>query len=129
MVANISKLATDSSIAQNLVKQSLTVYFYLTHHWTVRVFDEVQDAFTRYPFLNAAILHFYSHNDSMCDISSIEDIIKYQKEHGYQVFSHDWPVSAHAQHMVRHPIEYKSSLAQFLMKIDPGNTLLVGSRL
>ena len=129
MATGIAEGFTQSSVVQSLITGSIRTYFCLTYPWTLKQYYYFIDVFYNHPFHDAPMLYFYSHNDPMCYVPAIEDVIKYQKEHGYQVLSHDWPVSAHAQHMMQHPIEYKSSLTQFLMKIDPGNMLLAKSKL
>ena len=136
VVAEPLKISTSASqavgqswILQSLIKGSMMLYFYMSYPWTIRIYHQSIDSFHNYPFREAPILYFYSHNDHICSVSLIENMIKYQREHGYQVFSHDWPVSAHVRHMIQHPIEYKSTLTQFLIKIDPTNALLLKSKL
>ena len=129
MVDKLTRLTTPYTLLQTLVIQTFRLYCYIMYDWTERIYDRILHAYTNYPFSNAPVLYLYSLDDPLCDVSAINDLINYQKEHGCQVFSRKWLVSAHAQHIIQHPIEYKSALTQFLMRIDAGNNLLANSRL
>ncbi|XP_067944175.1 transmembrane protein 53-like isoform X2 [Watersipora subatra] len=136
-IGSTSRMCT--GIAENFAKgrplfklvitQTLAAYFYLTHSSTVKVYEEFVDAFQTPPLPHTPLLYFYSLNDPMSDPVAIAQLIAEQKEKGYTVFHRSWEVSAHTQHMLHHPQEYKSTLKKFLMTIDPGNKLFLRAAL
>ena len=129
MANGVVESLTSSNTLQTIGKASIMSYFNMTSPWTLRIYEQLVDAFHNNPAPHAPNLYFYSHNDPMCDPDHMEKLIEYQRKSGIAVYSKDWQKSHHAMHYINYQEEYVKTLTEFLMQIDPSNAKLLSAKL
>lgn len=121
MVNGVAASLIKSSVAQCIFKVMLRSYFYVTHRWTVGLYEEFLEGWRDFPITAASILYFSGGNDPMCDVSYLRTVISLQRDSSCCVWEKHWEISGHAQHFILHRKEYESKLVEFLMMIDGRN--------
>lgn len=88
-------------------------YYEMTKKTTKEEYDKLVDMIKEEP-LSVPTLVFFSHDDPMCDVPTMNKMLDDWLTNGYDVTSVSWPKSVHAAHLKYHPKDYNNAFLQYL---------------
>ncbi|XP_049631291.1 transmembrane protein 53-A-like isoform X2 [Suncus etruscus] len=115
MALGVSQLIRPQALGP-VIKATATLYFYLFPGCTVRHYEAALDAFHRPP-VQPPTLIFYSHDDPLCDVARLRELLAGWQQEGMAVWTQAWETSRHAAHLRQHPLEYRRALSTFLGRL------------
>lgn len=115
MALGVSQLIRPQALGP-IIKTTASLYFHLCPGCTVRHYEEAVGAFQQPP-VRAPTLVFYSHDDPLCDVARLRQLMAGWQQEGMAVWTQAWETSRHAAHLRQHPLEYRSALAAFLARL------------
>ncbi|XP_078091866.1 transmembrane protein 53-A [Mustelus asterias] len=101
---------------QPFFKWATLFYFWFFKSYTVRHYQTSIQAFKETPY-HTPILTFYSENDPLSDYNEVEAMLRNWCGKDIQVTGKSWKISRHAGHLRHHPLEYQSTLENFLQSL------------
>lgn len=109
-----------NKILATSTRLTMSMYFCLTHPWTVRFYRECEELFEQKP-LNVPTLLFTCKNDRMCQYDFILEMIKnWRVRDNVEVDIQVWDDSEHCGHLRRHENDYRNALSAFINGV-PGH--------
>lgn len=115
MALGVSQLIRPQALGP-VIKATALLYFHLCPGCTVRHYEAAVDAFQQPP-VRPPTLVFYSHDDPLCDVAHLRQLLAGWQREGMAVWAQAWETSRHAAHLRQHPLEYRSALAAFLARL------------
>ncbi|XP_016045126.2 transmembrane protein 53-B-like [Erinaceus europaeus] len=115
MALGVSQLMNPQALGP-LVKATALLYFRLCPGCTVRHYDAAVDAFWEPP-VRPPTLVFYSHDDPLCDLARLWELLASWQQAGTAVWAQAWETSRHAAHLRLHPKDYRDALLAFLGRL------------
>ena len=113
----VTTALSNSKIKSNILRQVLTKAACLGVMPNAKIFDDYITSFMS-KSVKAPILTFYSSNDVMLDSEKYGLMVQEWKQKSTNVDAFCFDVSAHAQHIVRHPETFKLNFAKFLSSLN-----------
>ncbi|OWF41380.1 uncharacterized protein LOC110462574 [Mizuhopecten yessoensis] len=119
MSTGIAVALPGTNLMKKPILQMMDVYYNMTKETTRDEYDKLVDLFKVDPIMAPTLL-FYSYNDPMCYVPSIEEMITnwHRDLPALDVTSKCWEKSIHAAHLKFHQEEYLNHWGAWMTKIS-----------
>ncbi|XP_033634674.1 transmembrane protein 53-like isoform X1 [Asterias rubens] len=115
---SLSDVITKSWILQKLMSNTFSLYFFLTHSYTLSQYERLHDIFWNNPF-KTSVYCIYSSQDPMCKTESMEEFIDLWKVRtGNLPHFKQFDGSHHAECLRNFPEEYEDCLVKYLNTLN-----------
>ncbi|KAF0305895.1 hypothetical protein FJT64_022525 [Amphibalanus amphitrite] len=108
---------TDFVPLQRLIASYARLHLRWMEQRATRHYREAKRQVVHYPMPQAATLFLWSQNDPVTSCRAILDLGAAFEASGRQVFYKCWADSQHVRHLLQHPGDYHSEVAEFLRRL------------